>query len=209
MLSLIASALNRNDEAPNIELAERLAKSRDAAGISQIASGLATDKATANDCIKVLYEIGERSPELIVPHADLFLDLLKSKNNRLVWGAMTALGRIAALCPEKLFDRFGELYAAFETGSVITIDHAVSVFASLCRASRECEQKILPVLAEHFTNCRAKEIPQHFERAAVCITPENAQLFKTIIQKRCGEMSETQQARVNKVWKRIGGQTNV
>ena len=203
MLNQIASALSRNDETPNIELAERLAKSQNAAAISEIASGLTMDKATANDCIKILYEIGERNPQLILPHAEVFLDLLKSKNNRLVWGAMTALGQITALCPEKVFARFEDVYSAFETGSVITADHSMTVFASLCRANQAYEQKILPILTNHFESCRAKEIPQHFERVSECITPDNAALFQAAIQKRYGEMSKSQQARVNKVLKRI------
>jgi len=203
MLNLIASALNRNDEAPNIELAERLADIQDTVGISEIVSGLAMDKATANDCIKVLYEIGERSPTLLLPYTGAFLALLKSKNNRLVWGTMTVLSRITELCPEKVFEKFNDIYAAFEIGSVITVDQSISVFAGLCRANRAYEQKVLPVLINHFANCRAKEIPQHFERAAVCITADNAALFKSVIQKRYGEMTASQQARVNKVLKKI------
>ena len=203
MLKFIASALNRNDETPNIELAEKLVNTQDANGISQIVTGLNMDKATANDCIKVLYEIGERDPQLILPYASSFLDLLKSKNNRLVWGAMTALGQIASLCPDTIFARFDDVYAAYEKGSVITVDHSMSVLAALCRASQSNEQKILPLLIHHLANCRTKEIPQHFERIAICITNNNANQFRCVIQQRYGELSKSQQARVNKVLKSI------
>ena len=205
MLNLIASALNRNDEAPNIELAEKLTKLQDISGVSEIATGLAMDKSTANDCIKVLYEIGERNPVLLLPYVEVFLDLLKSKHNRLVWGAMVALEQITALCSEKVFNRFEDVYSAFKTGSVITVDHSISVFAALCIANQGYEQKILPILINHFANCRAKEIPQHFERASVCITSDNLTLFQSVIQKRYDEMTESQKARVNKILKKLGG----
>ena len=205
MLDLIASALNRNDEAPNIELAKKLIDTQDAGGISEIVSGLGMDRATANDCIKVLYEIGERNPRLLLPHADVFLRLLKSKNNRLVWGTMTVLVQIAELCPEKVFEKFDDIYAAFETGSVITVDQSISVFANLCRADHVYEQKILPILIHHFANCRAKEIPQHFERAAICMTTNNVAPLKTVIQRRHSEMTAPQQARVRKVLKKVEG----
>ena len=205
MLNQIASALHRNDEEPNVQLAEKLANSQDGNGISEIVSGLTMDKATANDCIKVLYEIGERKPALIAPYADAFLNLLASKNNRLVWGGMTALAQITPLCPEKVFARWAELYAAFETGSVITVDNGISVFACLCRAGREYEKIVWPVLMNHFANCRAKEFPQHFERAAVCMTTDNVALFKAAIQKRYYEMTAPQQARVRKVLKKVEG----
>ena len=205
MLEQIASALNRNDEAPNIELAEKLAKAQDVAGISEIASGLAMKNAIANDCIKVLYEIGLREPQLIVPHVGSFLDLLKSKNNRLVWGAMTALGQISAMCPEKIFARFDDVYAAYEIGSVITVDQSISVFANLCKADPANDRKILPVLINHLATCRSKEIPQHFERVAVCITTDNVEQFTAVVQKRYNELTASQQARVNKALKTVAG----
>ena len=205
MLNLIASALNRNDEAPNIELAVSLSSKKDVSDISEIVSGLAMDKATANDCIKVLYEIGARDANLLCPHADIFLDLLKSKNNRLVWGAMTALGQITALCPEKVFGRFDAVYAAFKAGSVITVDNSMSVFAALCAVSPAYAQKILPVLIGHFETCGAKEIPQHLERISGCLTPDTAKQFQLLIHGRYSEMTPSQQARVNKVFKKICG----
>ena len=203
MLDQIASALNRNDETPNIELAEKLAQTKDSDGIAEIAAGLTMNQATANDCIKVLYEVGERDPDLIIPHVGVFLDLLKSKNNRLVWGAMTALSQISAICPDELFPYIDDIYSAYKTGSVITIDNSISVFANICRGNLNNEKAILPLLFKHFENCRAKEIPQHFERASVCITPNNAEQFKAVIKRRYDEMSKSQQARVNKVLKKL------
>ena len=203
MLNQISSALHRNDEEPNVQLAEKLARTQDSAGISEVVSGLVMDKATANDCIKVLYEIGERKPALIAPYVDAFLSLLASKNNRLVWGGMTALAQITALCPEKVFARWGELYAAFETGSVITIDNGISVFACLCKAGSEYAEIVWPVLMNHFAGCRAKEIPQHLERAIGCVTHDNAKQFQALIQRRYGELTKPQQARVDKVLQKM------
>ena len=203
MLNQIASALHRKDEAPNVQLADKLAASQNSKGISEIVSGLWMDKATANDCIKVLYEIGEQNPALIVPHVGEFLNLLKSRNNRLVWGAMTALAHIAGHCPKKVFERWKDVYAAFETGSVITVDNSISVFAILCTANPEYERTVLPVLLNHFANCRAKEIPQHLERTSICVTPCNAEQFQSVVQKRYNEMTKSQQARVNKILKKI------
>ena len=204
MLNQIASALHRNDEAPNVQLADKLVASQDSKGISEIVFGLTMDKATANDCIKVLYEIGEQAPMLIIPYVDVFLDLLKSKNNRLIWGGMTALAQITHLCPRKIFARWKDVYAAFETGSVITVDNSISVFAGLCKANSEYERVVLPILMNHFANCRAKEIPQHLERAAICMTPDNAEQFQSIMQERDNEMTNPQQTRVRKVLKGAG-----
>jgi hypothetical protein len=201
-LDRIASALGRNDDQPNIELAERLAGARDEDGVREIVGGLDGSKATESDCIKVLYEIGYRAPELIAPYAETFVGLLRSKNNRLVWGAMAALGCIAALNPKPVYAQLDMVIAAYENGSVITVDNAISVFAGLCKADADYEKRIMPLLVRHFTNCRAKEIPQHFERAAVCLNPDNHKPVTDVILGRLGELTASQQARARKVLKK-------
>jgi len=70
MLEKLSCSLGKTDEEPNIELAECLCENNDKIGIKEIVDGLnGKDKAIANDCIKVLYEIGERRPELIADYA--------------------------------------------------------------------------------------------------------------------------------------------
>ncbi len=203
MLEQIASAQNRNDEQPNIALAQQLAQTQDKAGIAEIVSGLGMDSATAGDCVKVLYELGARKPELIAPYADVFLDLLASKNNRLVWGAMTALACIAPIDPAPVLARLDDVRAAYRRGSVITVDNSISVFAALCAADRRAGEQILPLLLQHLAGCRAKEVPQHLERMAPCFTAENAARFRAVVQGRYGELSAPQRARVDKVMKRM------
>lgn len=99
----LASALGRNDERPNVELAEALAVKPNAASVAELVELLRTGTvAEQNDAIKVLYELGERKPELIAGHVDAFLALLQSKNNRNVWGAMSAIDTIADARPKKV-----------------------------------------------------------------------------------------------------------
>ena len=118
---------------------------------------------------------------------------------------MTALAQIAPLRPEEIFARLDDVRAAYETGSVITVDHSISVFARLCKADRDREPEILPLLLNHLANCRAKEIPQHLERMTVCVTAENAARFRTAVAARCGELSKPQQARVTRTLKQFPG----
>jgi hypothetical protein len=87
VLEKLAYSLGRNDEEPNIELARELAKTKNKKGIKEIVDGLNNPKEQiANDCIKVLYEIAGISPDLVSEYACDFIQLLKSRNNRIVWG---------------------------------------------------------------------------------------------------------------------------
>jgi hypothetical protein len=206
MIERLACRLGRNDEAPNIELAEYLYQNRDTSGIKEIVDGFkGSDKAVANDCIKVLYEIGERSPELIRDYADDFLSGLFSRNNRLVWGCMTALALIAHLAPRPIYERLDAIVSAYERGSTITVDNSISVFAGLCKASSEYEKKVLPILLAHLKKCRPKEVAQHSERCSVCFSSNNAAAFIEVLEYRSPHLSASQQTRIRKVLKTLHG----
>src|SRR5512145_757632 len=134
MIERLASSLGIKGELPNIELAEELVRSGKKKDIAELEKALSgSDRAIQGDCIKTLYEIGYRRPALISDRVDLFIDLLGSGNNRLAWGAAIALSTIAELTAPACFARLAEISAAYERGSVITVDNCVSVFAAMAK----------------------------------------------------------------------------
>jgi len=204
MLELLACRLTRNDETPNVGLAQKLCDSNNKQGIQEIINGLKSEEqAVANDCIKVLYEIGQRKPELIANYVDNFITALSDKNNRIIWGSMRALAHIAPLKPEAIFNQLPKIVAAYKKGSVITIDSSISVFAHLCKANKDYQTKVFPILIDHLTNCRAKEIPQHAERMTICINIDNKEVFLKTLETRLNELSETQKNRILKLKKSL------
>lgn len=204
MIEKLACRLGRNDEMPNIELAEHLCQQNDNTGIKEIVDGFkGTDKAVANDCIKVLYEIGERNPKLISDYVNDFISCLRSKNNRLVWGSMMALAKIAQYASEPIFKRLAEVESAYQKGSVITVDNSISVFAGLCKANADYGRTILPIIINHLQKCKPREVPQHAERAAICFNNENAEEFINVLEKRKSDLSTSQQTRINKLIKNL------
>jgi hypothetical protein len=204
MIEKLSYSLGRNDEKPNIEVALELIKTGNLAGIDEIAEGLnSKTEQIANDCIKVLYEIGEREPELISGYVDVFIKLLRSKNNRLVWGAMTALSRIASLKPREIFNDLDAVLKAKESGSAITVDNSISVLAELAKSSPEYEKRVFPIIIKHLQNCRPKEVGQHSERAFVCVTKNNSAVFRKTLLERYDSLSGPQKKRVDKLLKRI------
>lgn len=206
MLEKLAYNLGRNDEEPNIALAVELCDTNDSQGIREIVQGLKTGKEQQkNDCIKVLYEIGERKPDLIADDVPVFIELLKSKNNRLIWGGMTALSKIAPLRPKEIFENIAAVIEAYENGSVITRDNSITVFAELAKADKEYEKVLFRKLMKHLETCRLKEVGQHAERIAVCINKQNAQEFISVLLKRRKSLTEAQKKRVDKLIKNISG----
>ena len=205
VLDNLASSLGVNNELPNIALAAALCESEDRDAISKIVDGLQSpDAAVANDCIKVLYEIGERNPELIADHYFAFIQLLHGSSNRLVWGAMTALAQIVRLRPAEIYAHRDIVIGAYEAGSVITIDQSISIFAELSRTSKEYEAFLFPVILHHLETCRPKEIPQHAQRAFISVNETNAAAFKAVLQKRMDLLTDLQQKRLKRLIHSIG-----
>jgi hypothetical protein len=204
MLEKIAYYLGRNNEEPNIALAIELCKTDDAEGIEEIAHGLWNEnEQIASDCIKVLYETGYRKPELIAEYVFDFIKLLKSKNNRLIWGAMTALSAITSRKPKEVFTNLDTVIDAFKKGSVITRDCCVSVFAELAKADKAYERVIFPVIIEHLRTCRPKEIGQHAERAFICVNKNNAEEFSAVLKERRVFVTDAQKKRLDKLIMKI------
>ncbi|TCL54592.1 hypothetical protein EDD76_11915 [Kineothrix alysoides] len=200
MLEKLACANNRNDETLNIELARHLCESEDKDGVNEIVSGLKNkDKKIANDCIKVLYEIGEAQPDLIADYVNDFIRLLHSPNNRLIWGAMTALSTIVELKHPIIYENVDSITYAIQQGSVITVDNGVSVLARLCVERNQYRQQILPFLMEHLKKCRPKEVAQHAERISVCIDCTNVKQFLDVLDGRIDYLSKSQQVRIVKL----------
>jgi len=204
MIEKLACKLGRNDEMPNIELAEHLCRQNDIAGVKEIVDGYkGTDKAVANDCIKVLYEIGKRNPDLISDYADDFISCLRSKNNRLVWGSMMALATIAECASETIYDELAVVVSVYEKGSVITVDNSISVFAGLCKANPDYAKTILPIIINHLQKCKPREVPQHAERAAICFNNKNAEEFMKVLEERRSDLTKSQQTRINRLMKKL------
>ncbi len=150
-----------------------------------------------------MYEIGEAQPGLISAYVDDFIKLLGSNQNRLVWGAMTALSTIANKGSKKIFENIDLIFKTIKNGSVITVDNGISVLAKVGSRNKKYEQKILPFLLEHLETCRPKEVAQHSERCLVIANAENKMGFQTVLEKRQSDLTPSQHARVKKVLKKI------
>ena len=202
VLDKLASALERNDERPNVELAAALVAKPDKKAIAVLADALSTGSiAIQNDAIKVLYEIGEHAPELVAPHAEAFLALLKSKNNRNVWGAMSAIDTIALVKSKEVAAHLKDILGAADKGSVIAKDKAMSTLAKLARAG---EAKAMPALLERLADAAPNQFPMYAELAASAVTPTHKARLVAILETRLETIdAAAKKARVDKVLRKL------
>jgi hypothetical protein len=203
ILNTLASALNRRDEAPNQALAQEIVRTSDKGAIGELVKNLSNkNKNIQSDCIKVLYEIGERKPDLIASYHKEFGKLLESDNNRLAWGAMTALDAIAFQEPTAVRGLLPKILAAANRGSVITRDHAVGILVKL-GSLKQYAQHCFPLLIEQLKTCPHNQLPMYAEMSAGVVTEQNRKAFHKILTQRLPGLEESQKKRLSRVLKRL------
>jgi len=205
VLDKLATALNRRDEVPNQELARRIVRDGNAAAVKELVENLDhKNKSIQGDCIKVLYEIGGSDPDLIAPYYKDFAKHLDSKNNRVVWGAMTALDTIALKEPKGVYGLLAKiLRVADESGSVIARDHAVGILVKLGTLKpykRNCQA----LLIEQLMSCPNNQFPMYVEMSPSVIDADNRKKFQQVMELRLPELErESQKKRVAKVLRKL------
>lgn len=200
----LACALGRRDEEPNVRLAEAIVAKNDRAAVRELADLLATGtKPIRSDAIKVLYEIGARVPELIAPHWRAFGDQLRSKHQRLVWGAMTALDHVAGVDPDSVATLLPVVLEAADCGSVIARDHAVFLLARLVVADVRRKAAWAAVL-DLLGSCPDMQFPMYCERCVEAAEAAGRERFVAVLRRRQPTLAKaTQQKRVQRVLARL------
>jgi uncharacterized protein YfcZ (UPF0381/DUF406 family) len=204
IIDKLASSLNRRDEVPNQNLARQIASANDKKAVKELMENLNNkSKDIQNDCIKVIYEIGESKPKLIADYADELIMLLGNKNNRLQWGAMTALNTIANEVSRKIYSALPTIIETADMGSVITNDHCVAILTKLC-AIKEYADDAFSLLNQRLMACPTNQLPMYAENALPIITDKNRVAFVKTLTSRLLEIEkETKRLRVEKAIKKV------
>jgi len=200
----LSSSLNQRDEIANQELALEIIQAEDHDAVKELIENLgSSNKNIQSDCIKVLYEIAEQKPELIASYDEEFIALLQSKNNRLVWGAMSALDGITNLYPDKIYDSLPKILDAADNGSVISKDHAVSILIKLAGNKTYHDEASILLLGQ-LSSCPQNQLPMYAENALPVISGELKTGLLQILQSRLDDFEkESKRKRVEKVILRL------
>lgn len=203
IIDKLASSLNRKDEGPNQELAKYIADRDDREAVKELVNNLSnSDKKIQSDCIKVLYEIGDLKPSLVAEYSKTFIALLDHGNNRLVWGAMTALDAITLENPEAIYLALAKIVDIANKGSVITKDHGVNILIKLCSVKQYADHAFT-LLIEQLKRCPTNQLPMYAENAVSIINDTNKALFIQTLFSRLDDIEkDTKRKRVEKVIKK-------
>jgi hypothetical protein len=205
VIDRLATSLSRRDETPNLELAQSVVDHADKVAVRELVDNLTNrNKNVQSDCIKVLYEIGGRKPALISNYVREFLALLESKNNRLVWGAMTALDTITLEDPETIYSGLPAIVGATNSGSVIARDHAVSILTKMVTI-RKFEKTAFKLLIEQLKTCPTNQLPMYAENAMRIVNNDNRKMLVNTLSSRMRSIEKlSKRKRVEHVIEKLG-----
>ena len=204
VLEKIAYYRNRRDEVPNKELARELAETRNLTGINEIAKNLwHKNKSVSSDCLKVLYEVGYINPDLISEYVDEFLKLLKSKTNRMVWGAMIALATIAKSKPAEIWAKIDTVISAVENGTLITVVWGIKTLARVASTDKKYNEWIFPFLIKHLKKSIPRDLLLHGESIMPAVNSENKKEVLAVLYSRKSELKPSQSARFKKLLRNL------
>jgi hypothetical protein len=202
VIDQLACSLGRRDEVPNQELAQKIVKAKDKSAVKELVQHLQhKDKAIRNDCIKVLYETAGAEPKLVAPYISSFIELLDHKDNRMQWGAMTALSAVTKENPSPVYDAIDTIIDVADKGSVITNDHCVNILVHLC-GEKKYTPAVFPFLMERLKKSPENQLPMYAEKTLPVINAGNKTAFIQLLQSRMKKIEkESKKKRLEKVLK--------
>jgi hypothetical protein len=202
--ALIAN-LHRRDEAMNVNLAARIAADYDHLAVNELVRLIhEKNKILQSDVIKVLYEIGAKQPALIAPFGETFVSMLSHKDNRLVWGALSALECIVLNNANLIYQHLSVIIEAAEKGSVIATDRAVGILIKLATQSNYTSQS-LGLLLDQMYACPTNQLPMYAENALAVVKASTfKEDFRRMMVARLPEIDKaSKRTRLEKVIRKL------
>lgn len=201
----LAHTLGRRDESPNMALAHEIAHTDNTYAVNELITFLTNAKQPVrHDAMKVLYEIGAIKPVLIAPHLEVFLRYMFDKNNRIVWGCLTAINTISPQNPGAVYPHLNIILAAADAGSVIAKDQAINILCILAEHAPIADNATR-LLLERIKDCAINQLPMYAEKAGACSLSNDMKTALTdVLRARLrDEMPPSKKRRIETVIKKL------
>jgi hypothetical protein len=177
----------KRDKAPSAvqALAQELIASSDAQAVLRHAITLEDDReTTANQAARLIQELAEAKPELLVPLIERFARLLVSKNRRVVASCAAALAPLSRIAPAKVAKQLPLLTQNWEQTTEEGKDGLVRTFAGLCTASVAYQKRLEPALARALGEAEPKLLIRWTEIVLPALKGEPHARARAVVEER-------------------------
>lgn len=133
---------------------------------------------------RLVHELTELKPELLVPMIERFSRLLISKNRRVVASAASALAPLSRIAPAKVAKQLNLLTQNWEHTSEEGQDGLVRTFAGLCTASVAYQKRLEPALARALSDADPKMLIRWTEIVLPALKGEPHARARAVVEER-------------------------
>lgn len=201
----LASALNRGDEQPNIELANKLAKQSETSSEILELFGIVRhgQKPQQHDAIKVLYELASLKPHRFADKLEFVFDLLQAKDNRVLWGTLTLLSKCCHLDRDATAEQTSRILDAAARGSVIAKDATFDILLAVAN-DPSYQEALHPHITQFLKDAKPNQLPMYAEKLANSTLRFKSDEITHILFSRLEEMpTEAKRKRLEKAIAKI------
>jgi hypothetical protein len=182
-----AIAEPKRDKAPSAiqALAQELIASNDGQAVLRHAVALEDERETAaNQAARLMQELAELKPELLVPLIERFARLVANKNKRVVSTSAAALAPLSRIAPAKVAKQLPVLTQNWEQTTEEGKDGLVRTFAGLCTASVAYQKRLEPALARALGEAEPKLLIRWTEIVLPALKGEPHARARAVVEER-------------------------
>jgi hypothetical protein len=177
----------KRDKAPSAiqTLAQELITANDGQAVLRHAVALEDERETAaNHAARLMQELAELKPELLVPLIERFARLVANKNKRVVTTAASALAPLSRIAPAKVAKQLPVLTQNWEHTTEEGKDGLVRTFAGLCTASVAYQKRLEPALARALGEAEPKLLIRWTEIVLPALKGEPHARARAVVEER-------------------------
>ena len=189
----------KRDKAPSAvqTLASELIANGDAQGVLRHAAALEDERENAaNQAARLIQELAETKPELIVPLIERFARLVASKNKRVAASCAAALAPLSRIAPAKVAKQLPVLTHNWEHTTEEGKDGLVRTFAGLCTASVAYQKRLEPALARALGEAEPKLLIRWTEVVLPALKGEPHARARAVVEERLPSIPRPQAQKI-------------
>jgi len=178
-------------------LAAELIAANDLSAVQRHAAGLEDERdTTANQAARLMQELAELKPELLVPLIERFARLVASKNKRVVATTAAALAPLSRIAPAKVAKQLPLLTQNWEHTTEEGKDGLVRTFAGLCTASVAYQKRLEPALARALGEAEPKLLIRWTEIVLPALKGEPHARARAVVEERLPQIPRPQAQKI-------------
>jgi|GEM_PF-1024611 len=202
LLERLAVSSNRYDDLPNQELASQIVFHLDQEAVSILVSVIEThDDVHAPDAARVVFEVGSRDEELVLPFIDRLVDLCCDEHFEVLPFSMYALAPLGHHAAEHLWDvrdLFWQAISEADAHMEMTQVAAVKLLSALCAASPDYARTLAGGLVDLLGKCPPNDVAMFAESVLPALGAAHSHRAKPVLDRRMKELTPAEVARLRR-----------